>query len=178
MRSPLARAPLVSGKRHPTEGGARVSGARKFYFPVSDEINGGIDGYFECERPHGRGLPHANGLLLVAVFNALAMKCFQLCLVRVQAADEDSARKAIPTVFLAAPDIADIRIADENLAAGFGIDAVIDNNFNSWHPTWSYSKSMASASSAAGGDCRPFNTFASSSIVGLPERGCGAHARL
>ena len=63
------------------------------------------------------------------MFNALAMKCFQLCLVRVQAADEDSARKAIPTV-LAAPDIADIRIADENLAAGFGIDAVIDN-FNS-----------------------------------------------
>ena len=45
--------------------------------------------------------------------------------VRVQAADEDSARKAVPTV-LAAPDIADIRIANENLAAGFGIDAVID----------------------------------------------------
>jgi hypothetical protein len=26
-----------------------------------------IDGCFECERPHGRGLPHATGLLLVAV---------------------------------------------------------------------------------------------------------------
>ena len=26
-----------------------------------------IDGCFECERPHGRGLPHASGLLLVAV---------------------------------------------------------------------------------------------------------------
>ena len=33
--------------------------------------------------------------------------------VHVQAADEDSARKAVPTV-LAAPDIADIRIANEN----------------------------------------------------------------
>jgi hypothetical protein len=51
--------------------------------------------------------------------------------VRVQAADEDSARKAVPTV-LAAPGIADIRIANENVAAGFGIDAVIDDvNFNS-----------------------------------------------
>ncbi len=41
--------------------------------------------------------------------------------VRVQAADEDSARKAVPAV-LAAPDIPD--------AAGFGIDAVInDVNF-------------------------------------------------
>ena len=51
--------------------------------------------------------------------------------VRVQAADEDSARKAVPTV-PAAPDIADIRIANENVAAGFGIDAVIDDvNFNS-----------------------------------------------
>jgi hypothetical protein len=50
--------------------------------------------------------------------------------VRVQAADEDSARKAVPTV-LAAPDIADIRIANEN-ATGLGIDAVIDDvNFNS-----------------------------------------------
>ena len=37
-------------------------------------------------------------------------------LVRVQAADEDSARKAVPTV-LAAPDIADIMIANENVAA-------------------------------------------------------------
>ena len=51
--------------------------------------------------------------------------------VRVQAADEDSARKAVPTV-LAAPGIADIRIANENVIAGFGIDAVIDDaNFNS-----------------------------------------------
>ncbi len=50
--------------------------------------------------------------------------------VRVPAADEDSARKAVPTV-LAAPDIADIRIANEN-ATGLGIDAVIDDvNFNS-----------------------------------------------
>ena len=50
--------------------------------------------------------------------------------VRVQAADEDSARKAVPTV-LAAPDIADLRIANEN-ATGLGIDAVIDDvNFNS-----------------------------------------------
>ena len=49
--------------------------------------------------------------------------------VRVQAVDEDSARKAVPT---AAPDIADIRIANENVAAGLGIDAVIDDvNFNS-----------------------------------------------
>ena len=51
--------------------------------------------------------------------------------VRVQAADEDSARKAVPTV-LAAPGIADIRIVNENVSAGLGIDAVIDDvNFNS-----------------------------------------------
>ena len=51
--------------------------------------------------------------------------------VRVQAADEDSARKAVPTV-LAAPGIADIRIVNENVIAGLGIDAVIDDvNFNS-----------------------------------------------
>ena len=50
--------------------------------------------------------------------------------VRVQAADEGSARKAVPTV-LAAPGIADIRIANENVIAGLGIDAVIDDvNFN------------------------------------------------
>jgi hypothetical protein len=50
--------------------------------------------------------------------------------VRVQAADEDSARKAVPTV-LAAPGIADIRIANENVIPGLGIDAVIDDvNFN------------------------------------------------
>ena len=51
--------------------------------------------------------------------------------VRVQAADEGSARKAVPTV-LAAPGIADIRIANENVIAGLGIDAVIaDVNFDS-----------------------------------------------
>jgi len=51
--------------------------------------------------------------------------------VRVQAADEDSARRAVPTV-LAAPGIADIRIANENVIAGLGIDAVIDDvNFDS-----------------------------------------------
>ena len=51
--------------------------------------------------------------------------------VRVQAADEDSARKAVPTV-LAAPGIADIRIVNENVIAGLGIDAVIDDvNLNS-----------------------------------------------
>jgi hypothetical protein len=51
--------------------------------------------------------------------------------VRVQAADEDSARKAVPTV-LAAPGIADIRIANENVIVGLGSDAVIDDvNFNS-----------------------------------------------
>ena len=40
-----------------------------------------IDGCFECERLHGRGLPHASGLLLVAVTNAvfiaLARKWFR-----------------------------------------------------------------------------------------------------
>ena len=51
--------------------------------------------------------------------------------VRVQAADEGSARKAVPTV-LAAPGIADIKIANENAIAGLGIDAVIDDvHFNS-----------------------------------------------
>jgi hypothetical protein len=39
--------------------------------------------------------------------------------VRAQAADEDSARKAVPTV-LAAPGIADIRIVNENVIAGLG----------------------------------------------------------
>ena len=52
-------------------------------------------------------------------------------MVRAQAADEDSARKAVPTV-LAAPGIADIRIVNENVIAGLNIDAVIDDvNFNS-----------------------------------------------
>ena len=46
--------------------------------------------------------------------------------VRVQAADEDSARKAAPTV-LGAPATADIRIANENISAGLGSDAVIED---------------------------------------------------
>jgi hypothetical protein len=89
-----------------------------------------------------------------------AMKTFAFettidAVVRVQAADEDSARKAVLTVLVAAPGIADIRIANENVIAGLGIDAVIDDvNFNS-ASDFSYSNSMASASSAAGGDCRP-----------------------
>ena len=50
--------------------------------------------------------------------------------VHVLAADEDSARKLVPTV-LGAPGTADIRIANENVIAGLGIDAVIDDvNFN------------------------------------------------
>ena len=46
--------------------------------------------------------------------------------VRVHAADEDSARKVAPTV-LGAPGTADIRIANENASAGLGIDAVIED---------------------------------------------------
>ena len=46
-------------------------------------------------------------------------------LVRVRAADEDSARKVIPTV-LGAPGTADIRIANESIGVGLGIQAVID----------------------------------------------------
>jgi len=46
-------------------------------------------------------------------------------LVRVRASDEDSARKVIPTV-LGAPGTADIRIANENVGIGLGIQAVID----------------------------------------------------
>jgi hypothetical protein len=45
--------------------------------------------------------------------------------VRVLAADEDSARKLVPTV-LGAPGTADIRIANENVGIGLGIQAVID----------------------------------------------------
>jgi len=60
-----------------------------------------------------------------------AFKVGLIARVRVQAADEDSARKAVPTV-LTAPGIADIRIVNENVIAGLGIDAVIDDvNFNS-----------------------------------------------
>ena len=66
-----------------------------------------------------------------AAMKAFAFKTTIDAVVRVQAADEDSARKAVPTV-LAAPGIADIRIANENVIAGLGIDAVIDDvNFNS-----------------------------------------------
>jgi hypothetical protein len=65
-----------------------------------------------------------------AAMRTFAFKTTIDAVVRVQGADEDSARKAVPTV-LAAPDIADIRIANEN-ATGLGIDAVIDDvNFNS-----------------------------------------------
>ena len=46
--------------------------------------------------------------------------------VRVQAADEDSARKAVPSV-LGAPGTTEIRIANENVIAGHGIDAVIED---------------------------------------------------
>jgi len=57
-----------------------------------------------------------------AAMRTFAFKTTIDAVVRVQAADEDSARKAVPAV-LAAPDIPG--------AAGFGIDAVInDVNFN------------------------------------------------
>jgi len=46
--------------------------------------------------------------------------------VRVQAADEDSARKAVPSV-LGAPGTTDIRIANEHAIAGLGINAVIED---------------------------------------------------
>jgi hypothetical protein len=66
-----------------------------------------------------------------AAMRTFAFKTTIDAVVRVQAVDEDSARKAVPRV-LAAPDIADITIANENVAAGLGIDAVIDDvNFNS-----------------------------------------------
>jgi hypothetical protein len=60
-----------------------------------------------------------------------AMKTFAFettidVLVRVQAADEDSARKAVPAV-LGAPSTADVRLANENARAGLGIDAVIED---------------------------------------------------
>jgi hypothetical protein len=45
--------------------------------------------------------------------------------VRVLAADEDSARKVAPTV-LGAPGTEDIRIANENISHGLGIQAVVD----------------------------------------------------
>jgi hypothetical protein len=60
----------------------------------------------------------------------VAMKTFAFettieAVVRVLAADEDSARKVIPTV-LGAPGTADVRIANENVSVGLGIQAVID----------------------------------------------------
>jgi hypothetical protein len=63
----------------------------------------------------------------VPAVKEFAFKVGLIARVRVQ----DSARKAVPTV-LAAPGIADIRIANENVIVGLGIDAVIDDvNFNS-----------------------------------------------
>ena len=46
--------------------------------------------------------------------------------VRVLAADEDSARKVVPTV-LRAPGTTDIRIANENVGVALGSHAVIDD---------------------------------------------------
>jgi hypothetical protein len=45
--------------------------------------------------------------------------------VRVLAADEDSARKVVPTA-LGAPGTTEIRIANEIATVGLGIDSVID----------------------------------------------------
>ena len=45
--------------------------------------------------------------------------------VRVRAADEDNARKVVPTV-LGAPGTAEIRITNENVGVGLGVQAVID----------------------------------------------------
>jgi hypothetical protein len=61
----------------------------------------------------------------------VAMKIFAFgttihAVVRVHAADEDSARKAVLTV-LGAPSTTDIKIANENASAGLGIDAVIED---------------------------------------------------
>jgi hypothetical protein len=44
--------------------------------------------------------------------------------VRVLASDEDSARKVVPTI-LAAPGTADIRIVNENVGVGLGIQALV-----------------------------------------------------
>ena len=80
--------------------------------------------------------PYCDQQQTTSVRETAAMRTFAFettidAVVRVQAADEDSARRAVPTV-LAAPGIADIRIANENVIAGLGIDAVIDDvNFNS-----------------------------------------------
>jgi hypothetical protein len=80
--------------------------------------------------------PYCDQQQATGVRETAAMRTFAFgttidAVVRVQAADEDSARKAVPTV-LAAPGIADIRIVNENVIAGLGIDAVIDDvNFDS-----------------------------------------------
>ena len=71
------------------------------------------------------------GSLDFAANNEAAIKTFVFettidALVRVRAADEDSARKVIPTV-LGAPGTADIRIANESIGVGLGIQAVIDD---------------------------------------------------
>ena len=71
------------------------------------------------------------GSLDFAANNEAAMKTFVFettidALVRVRAADEDSARKVIPTV-LGAPGTADLRLANECIGAGLGIQAVIDD---------------------------------------------------
>ena len=71
------------------------------------------------------------GSLGFAANNEAAMKTFVFettidALVRVRASDEDSARKVIPTV-LGAPGTADIRIANESIGVGLGIQAVIDD---------------------------------------------------
>ena len=66
------------------------------------------------------------GMRETAAMKTLAFETTIDAVVRVQAADEGSARKAVPTV-LAAPGIADIKIANENVIAGLGIDAVIDD---------------------------------------------------
>jgi hypothetical protein len=55
-----------------------------------------------------------------------AFKVDLVAIVRVRAADEDSARKAAPEV-LGAPSTADIRIVNDNLNLGLGIDAVIED---------------------------------------------------
>jgi hypothetical protein len=55
-----------------------------------------------------------------------AFKVDLVAVVRVRAADEDSARKAAPQV-LGAPSTADIRIVNDNLNLGLGIAAVIED---------------------------------------------------
>ena len=57
--------------------------------------------------------------------NTFTFKTTIEAVVHVLAADEDSARKLVPTV-LGAPGTADIRIANENVGIGLGIRAVID----------------------------------------------------